>query len=610
VIVALLNGEREERTPLTRYDALTADGLSELRRARDDFLSGGLYGEDPPDLPAELLAAWRRALFNGVTPDLSSVPRIEGNAHRSLLAAAAPVLERLDQGLSTAGLAIVLSDARGRVEHVQAQSADVRRHLERIDTGPGADLSETATGLNGISAVVEQGRPALIRGPQHILGLYQETACAGAPIRDPVDRRIRGVLSLVCGLDVPPVLLSTLADTAAAAIERELLHSTEARERVLLDAYLPERARTPGVLALDGRTRVVSDSAASILVGSDLALLEELAAAAVRADRLGAADLLLPGSGRRAYLREVLHGGAVAGVLVTLGPSDSLSTRPPRRAPQRQHRPPGLPGLVGSSAAWQALLRRIGEIPAGTALALTGEWGAGRGATALALGAGRGMPTIQFDATPLVADPAASWLPDLAGALERGNTVVIRDADTIPARSAAAVRALLGRRPGGWVLLTGAIDDGGAPWHQNLVPDGRYEVVEVPPLRDRTDDLPELVDALATAHLPDGAGLRLALDADAAVRRWSWPGNVAELRCLVAELCARVGAERTVTSADLPEEMRRVRRAFTGLEHAERTAIRTALRAHAGNRSRAAAALGVGRTTLYRKLRLYGLEEA
>lgn len=595
---------------MTRYDVLTADGLSELRRARDAFLSGGLHGESPPDLPAELLAAWRRSLFNGVAPDLSSVPRIAGNPHPSLLAAAAPVLERLDQGLSTAGLAIVLSDARGRVEHVHAQGAGVRRHLDRIDTGPGADLSETATGLNGISAVVEQGRPALIRGPQHILGLYQETACAGAPIRDPIDRRIRGVLSLVCGLDVPPVLLSTLADTAAAAIERELLHSTAPRERVLVDAYLPERARTPGVLALDGRTRVVSDSAASILVDSDLALLEELAAAAVRADRLGAPDILLPGSGRSAHLREVLHGGAVAGVLVTLDQPDSLPVRPSGRPLDRRRRPPDLPGLVGNSPAWQALLHRIAKIPTGAVLAVTGEWGAGRGAVALALAIRRGRPTIQFDATQLVADPAASWLPDLAGALERGSTVVLRDADTMPARSAAAVRALLGRRPGGWVLLTGGIDDGGVPWHQGLAPDGRCEDVEVPPLRDRTGDLVDLVDALSVHHLPGGVGLRLALDADAALRRWSWPGNVAELHSLVARLCAVVGTERPVTSADLPEEMRRVHRAFTGLEQAERTAIRTALRAHAGNRSRAAEALGIGRTTLYRKLRHYGLGES
>jgi transcriptional regulator of acetoin/glycerol metabolism len=417
------------------------------------------------------------------------------------------------------------------------------------------------------------------------------------------------VLSLVCGLDVPPVLLSTLADTAAAAIERELLHSTEPRERVLVDAYLPERARTSGVLALDGRTRVVSDSAASVLVESDLALLEELAATAVRADRLGAPDILLPGSGRTAHLREVLHGGAVAGVLVTLDQPDSEPVRPSGRPPGRRRRPRGLPGLVGDSPAWQALLRRVEEIPTGAVVALTGEWGAGRSAIALALGARRGRPTIEFHAIRLAADPAASWLPDLAGALERGSTVVLRDADTMPARSAAALRALLGRRPGGWVLLTGETATGGIPWHQSLVPDGGCEEVEVPPLRDRAADLGDLVDALSAPHLPEGVHLRLALDATAALRRWSWPGNVAELRALVVRLCAVVGAERPVTSADLPGEMRQGHRTFTGLEQAERAAIRTALRTYAGNRSRAAASLGIGRTTLYRKLRHYGLQE-
>ena len=171
---------------MTGFDALTAEGLYQLRRARDEFLAGGLHGRTPPGLPAELVTAWRRALFYGVPPDLPAVPRVPGPRHPSLFAAASPVLERLVDSLSAADLAVVLSDARGRVEAVQAQSDDVRRHLERIDTGPGADLSETTTGLNGISAVVETGRPALVRGPQHVLGLYQETACAGAPIRDPL----------------------------------------------------------------------------------------------------------------------------------------------------------------------------------------------------------------------------------------------------------------------------------------------------------------------------------------------------------------------------------------------------------------------------------------
>jgi transcriptional regulator of acetoin/glycerol metabolism len=41
------------------------------------------------------------------------------------------------------------------------------------------------------------------------------------------------------------------------------------------------------------------------------------------------------------------------------------------------------------------------------------------------------------------------------------------------------------------------------------------------------------------------------------------------------------------------------------MEHAERTAILAALRRHGGNKARAAAALGIGRATLYRKLRGY-----
>ncbi|PRY48736.1 transcriptional regulator of acetoin/glycerol metabolism [Geodermatophilus tzadiensis] len=590
---------------MTGFDALTAEGLYRLRRARDEFLAGGLHARTPPGLPAELAAAWRRALFLGVAPDLPAVPRVPGPRHASLVAAASPVLERLADSLSAADLAVVLSDARGRVEVVQAQSPEVRRHLERIDTGPGADLSETTTGLNGISAVVETGRPALVRGPQHVLGLYQDTACAGAPIRDPLDSRLRGVLSLVCGLDVPPVLLSTLVDTAAAAIERELLHHTEPRERVLLDAFLPERARTPAVLALDGRTRIVSDPAGSLLVDPDLADLEDLAATAVRDDRLATTRLRLPGSGHVARLREVLHGGVVAGLLVTLETPDAPPSTPLGIAPGRPV-PEALPRLVGSSPAWQALLRRASQLGDARVLVVVGEWGSGRSAVARAVGTRQGRAVTEVEAVDAVTEDPATWLAGVAGALADDAQVVVRGADALPARTAASLRDLAHRCDRGVLALTGGVPQDGRPWYRDLVPAGPAAVVEVPPLRDRGADVPALVAALSAPLVP--RGLRLALDAEAALRRWAWPGNVEELRALVARLCREVGEDRPVTSADLPEELRRVTRVFTGLEQAERTAIRAALQASAGNRSRAADTLGIGRTTLYRKLRYYGLD--
>ena len=58
---------------------------------------------------------------------------------------------------------------------------------------------------------------------------------------------------------------------------------------------------------------------------------------------------------------------------------------------------------------------------------------------------------------------------------------------------------------------------------------------------------------------------------------------------------------------DLPDELRGSGRARGLLESAERDAVAEALRAAGGNRTRAAAALGIGRNTLYRKMREFGL---
>jgi transcriptional regulator of acetoin/glycerol metabolism len=87
---------------------------------------------------------------------------------------------------------------------------------------------------------------------------------------------------------------------------------------------------------------------------------------------------------------------------------------------------------------------------------------------------------------------------------------------------------------------------------------------------------------------------------------WHWPGNVAELRTTVLAM-ARRSAGGTVGADDLPEELQVPLRSAGLMESAEREAVAAALRAAGGNRSRAAQALGIGRNTLYRKMREFGI---
>lgn len=138
---------------------------------------------------------------------------------------------------------------------------------------------------------------------------------------------------------------------------------------------------------------------------------------------------------------------------------------------------------------------------------------------------------------------------------------------------------------------------------------GRFErSASVPPLRTRSADLPSLVtDVLA--DLAPRRDTRLSAEALRTLSRHRWPGNVAELRdTLDAALRRRpVG---TIEVGDLPESCQSAPRvALRPSDEAERDAIVGALRESGGNRVAAASALGLARSTLYRKISLYGITD-
>jgi len=159
---------------------------------------------------------------------------------------------------------------------------------------------------------------------------------------------------------------------------------------------------------------------------------------------------------------------------------------------------------------------------------------------------------------------------------------------------------------------------------EELVQSGRFRrdlyhrlaqfTLEVPPLRERPEDLLGIAEALLHQHHPDS---RFTPEASRALVSHAWPGNVRELRNVVFRAALQAEEPQVkVTAADLqlPNSVDMEAEDAENPEHApldgdlskvERQMIFQALERFAGNQSKAAASLGISRRTLIRRLKMY-----
>jgi len=148
----------------------------------------------------------------------------------------------------------------------------------------------------------------------------------------------------------------------------------------------------------------------------------------------------------------------------------------------------------------------------------------------------------------------------------------------------------------------------------------RLKVVRVvlPPLRDRREDVPLLAEHylrhLAAEHGKAVTGI--TPEALRVLAAYDWPGNVREL-INTLETMIVLAPRPVLDSSDIPPELRPagrqeqrpedIRPGATSLGNAERILIERTLASTAGNRHEAAAILGIGQRTLYRKIKEFGL---
>jgi two-component system response regulator AtoC len=136
--------------------------------------------------------------------------------------------------------------------------------------------------------------------------------------------------------------------------------------------------------------------------------------------------------------------------------------------------------------------------------------------------------------------------------------------------------------------------------------------IDIPPLRERPDDIPVLAEHLIQRV---SRSLRreppvLADHALAVLTSYEWPGNVRELEnCLARAVVASTGASIVAGHLSLGRDRARESTNLGSLEEAEQQHLRRVLKAVDGRKTRAAEILGVSRTRLDRLIKKYGLEE-
>ncbi|MGY3567766.1 sigma-54-dependent Fis family transcriptional regulator [Sinomonas sp. RB5] len=572
--------------------------LDRLKAARELLLQRGLLAQkELAGVSPSIERSWRRSV--SVHASNAPVPPrfIDAiDARNPLVVAAGPVLDMWQDSLSGMRVAVFLSDRSGQIVARRLSDRGDGRRLDRAFATEGFDFSEGALGTNGLGTPMEDRTPVSVRGPEHFNDVLESLACAGAPIIDPRTGRVAGSIAFAATLEASNPLMLAMARQAAQQIEARLTEISAPIDLAATAAFLRSRSTKDPVLVLGQETVIADVRALSHLSPDAHAVLWQRLQ---QLDWKAASNVVeLPASTSTAEARR-LEGSAV----FALELRDSGTASP-------QH-DTAAPGRTGANAAELELLSRSSGI-----VGVAGPPGSGKHYAAREWLAGRsaGEEPLTLDA----AAPPTGGMAELAAlagrALTAGRSVVVRHLDALdllgyralePAVRLAA-EAAAGDAQGAAPRLALTFDD------ESLGEQVRSRIVAVAPistipaLRRTRDRIPALVRAIVD-EWPEEDRVAVPPAVMQALVGWDWPGNVAELRTTLQLLIAQRGG-RVLRLEDLPEHLRRRARSLSAIEALEYDAIVDALRRAGGNRSAAAAALGIGRTTLYRKMRSFGLD--
>ena len=599
-----------------------------------------------------VIESWRRCRQNGVNPATKSAPlRVNGpevdrfqRHHAPFYDAVRACVPPIVPYLKGSRTILITSDPDGTLLSVDGDPHLTDR-LAADHIVPGAAWHEYSSGTNAVGTALALGRPLHIHAEEHFCEVAKPWSCTAAVIRDPLDRRIVGVVDITGPPDTVNAQTWPFVISLVGQLQAHLQKKADAERARLVDLFEATLGgRQTAAVLLDPQGRVVARTAqaSSALREHGLSRTQAMGEL-VAAPQGGVAPKwlasLAPGI-RPEWLSPLKEDGHCVGAILHLPTARRGEWATWPRAGSGSPLPPALLALLQTSPSLESVLHQAARFAAaGTHLLLEGETGTGKDLLASALhtaGPFHAGPFVPVNCAALPRDILASELFGHAdgaftgarrggakGRFEQANggVLFLDEIGDMPADLQPYLLRVL-EENAVWRLGEAAprkiaiciIAATNRPLAKEVAA-GRFRAdlyhrlnvagLSLPPLRERRADIPSLVQHLLRNIA--GRPVEIAPDVMEAFLRYDWPGNVRELRnCLQRMVLLATGPVLDVEllpSALREEALPSGPPSASAIRTVERHMVLAAVRREGGNLSRAARSLGIARTTLYRHIR-------
>jgi PAS domain S-box-containing protein len=584
----------------------------------------------------------------------------------ALLSISRPVMEDIYQYIECSASVVVLVNRAGYILEILGDP-EMLEFSERLGISPGASVSESEMGTNAFGLSLLEGVPARVVGAEHYLSRFHELAEAAAPIFDPIGRAL-GALGLITPAYEHHAHTLGIAVAGARAIERQrqsdqLLDEQNSRLKQL-KTILAANSDGMVVWSADRVVMHINPAAVKILGISEQAVLGRyihefitypkfLRQAVDERKPITDAEININVDGRSISciisIRYVLNNDELQWIVCTFRQEKDV-----RRLVHSQvgaYATSKLEDIPGESQEIRRVRRFIrAAAQANTCILIRGEIGTGKNQVASAihnLSPNRDGPFLMFACSSFLSELAVSELSGveegvsskLPGGrpskfeLTNNGSLFLQDVDALPLEAQGillnyidwgVVQRLGSTRPipvNVRIITSSSVD------MEKLISQGnfrsdlfyRFSSLEItmPPLRNRLEDLPVLLERIVR-HLSRALDRQIELEPGVVkvLKNYSWPGNIRELEAVLGRAAMQAGFSGVIAPAHLPDYVLYPVKSSDGtisqsslqsLDELEREAILKAAELCQGNASEMARMLGVGRTTIWRRLKSLGV---